>query len=131
MAKTKISKSKLMKRIVDRSRPLRASVPYEPQLLEDLKDPTFAAGYLTESIAGLDLDDEDTINLFFSALNDVLKAHGIENVAEKGGIKRDRIYKMLREHKNPTFATIMKVLGAVGMSMSFVPATTALHHTGT
>ena len=94
----------------------RYSSAYDPGLLEDLKDRTFAAEYLTAAIDG---NDDEEFEIFFSALANIVRAQGIEDVADKMETKRDTLYKMFR-HKNPTFRSLAKLLDAVGLGIAIV-----------
>ena len=48
------------------------SVPYEPQLLEDLKDLEFSTGFLSEVLAQGDDSDED-FEVLFGAIEKVMR----------------------------------------------------------
>jgi probable addiction module antidote protein len=95
----------------------KRSVAYEPQLLEDLKDINFAAQYLSQCIDGF---EDDEFEIFFSALCEIAKAHGIQNVAKKMNMTRDALYKAFRQH-NARFDTMNKMLDAVGLKFSVIP----------
>lgn len=49
-----------------------------------------------------------------AALGNVAKAIGMTKIAEETGLSRPSLYKALSEGAKPQFATIMKVLKAVG-----------------
>jgi probable addiction module antidote protein len=92
----------------------RASIPYEPFLLENLKDLDFAAEYLAHAVDGT---DDEEFEIFYSALENIVKAQGIENVAEKMDSSRDTLYKMFK-HQNATHRTLARLLDAVGLTLS-------------
>ena len=59
------------------------------------------------------------------ALGDVARARNMTDLAEKMGISRQGLYKTLSENGNPEFATIQKLITALGLQMSIItPAKT-------
>jgi len=54
------------------------------------------------------------------ALSDVARARNMTDLAEKMGISRQGLYKTLSENGNPEFATIQKLIAALGFQMSIV-----------
>jgi len=54
------------------------------------------------------------------ALSDVAHARNMTGLAEKMGISRQGLYKTLSENGNPEFATIQKLITALGLQMSIV-----------
>jgi len=54
------------------------------------------------------------------ALGDVARARNMTDLAEKMGISRQGLYKTLSENGNPEFATIQKLITALGLQMSIV-----------
>lgn len=80
-----------------------------------------ATDHLTdrESIAAyLDaaLEDGDP-ELLKAALGDVARSKGMTEIAEATGLSRTSLYKALSEGGNPEFATIVKVLHALGLKI--------------
>lgn len=57
------------------------------------------------------------------ALGNVAKAIGMTKIAEEAGLSRTSLYKALSEGAKPQFATIMKVLKAVGGQIQVNPTT--------
>lgn len=57
------------------------------------------------------------------AIGTVAKAIGMTKIAEETGLSRPSLYKALSEGAKPQFATIMKVLKAVGGQLHVNPAT--------
>jgi probable addiction module antidote protein len=53
-------------------------------------------------------------------LGDVAHARNMTDLAEKMGISRQGLYKTLSENGNPEFATIQKLITALGLQMSIV-----------
>ena len=73
-----------------------ASVPYEPLLIERLKDPSEAAAYLE---AVLEEGDQAAIML---ALRQIAQARGgIAEIARRAKLTREATYKMLSKSGNP------------------------------
>ena len=60
------------------------------------------------------------------ALGDVARARNMTDLAEKMGISRQGLYKTLSENGNPEFATIQKLITALGLQMSVVVPTKAI-----
>lgn len=57
------------------------------------------------------------------ALGDVARACGMSQLSRKTGISRIRLTKALSNGGNPSFATITKVLDALGYRIDIVPKT--------
>jgi probable addiction module antidote protein len=53
-----------------------------------------------------------------AALGVVARAKGMSNVARATGLAREQLYKSLSESGNPTFATTLAVLKALGFEMT-------------
>ncbi len=68
-----------------------------------------------DMIAYLDaaLEDGDPA-LIVAALGDIARAKGMTQVARETGLGRESLYKALSPSGNPEFATILKVLNALG-----------------
>ena len=62
------------------------------------------------------LDDGDPA-LVSAALGDVARARGMTEIAREAGLGRESLYKALYPEGNPEFATVMKVLRALGLSL--------------
>jgi probable addiction module antidote protein len=54
------------------------------------------------------------------ALADVARARNMTDLAAKMGISRQGLYKTLSEDGNPEFATIQKLITALGLQMSII-----------
>lgn len=93
------------------------SAPFDPRLMEALKDPQACVEYLIHSVDGFDDDDFDA---FFAALEDVCRAQGMNHVALRSEITRDALYKMFKSH-NPKLQTFSRLLGSVGLGIALVP----------
>jgi len=57
------------------------------------------------------------------AIGTVAKAIGMTKIAEETGLSRPSLYKALSDGSKPQFATIMKVLKAVGGQIHVNPTT--------
>lgn len=53
-----------------------------------------------------------------AALGDVAKARGMTTLARESGIAREALYRALSNKGNAEFATIMKVIGAMGLHLT-------------
>ncbi|MBP8203469.1 MAG: putative addiction module antidote protein [Pseudomonas sp.] len=78
-----------------------------------LNNPEEMAAYLD---ACLDEDPGDG-SLIRTALNDIARARGMTQIAREAGMGRESLYKALGEQGNPEFATIMKVVRALGLKL--------------
>ena len=81
----------------------------------------------TEEDMALYLDacvEEDTGDgkLVRAALNDVARARGMSQLARDAGISREGLYKALSASGNPEFATVLKVIKALGLKLHTTPA---------
>ena len=66
------------------------------------------------------LEDGDSSDLIV-AIGHVAKAIGMTKIAEKTGMSRPSLYKALSDGSKPQFATIMKVLEAIGGQINVKP----------
>lgn len=104
-----IQKSKQAKRDVK-------SVSYQDYLIESLKDPKEAAGYLNAALSGGD------IRVFLLALQNVIHAQGgIAKLSERTRKSRTSLYKSLSERGNPHLKSANELLTAMGMHFMVVP----------
>ena len=67
------------------------------------------------------LEDSDPA-LIAAALGDIARAKGMTQVAREAGLGRESLYKALSPDGNPEFATIMKVVSALGLQLHAAPA---------
>jgi probable addiction module antidote protein len=80
---------------------------------EFLKTPEEMAAYLD---ACFEEDAGDGV-LIRAALNDIARAKGMTQIARDAGLGRESLYKALGSTGNPEFATIMKVIKALGLRL--------------
>lgn len=59
------------------------------------------------------------------ALGDIARAQGMTKIAKDTGMSRESLYKALSGDRSPDFATILKVMGALGMSLHVAAAPSA------
>lgn len=79
---------------------------------EHLHSPEARADYLSIVFA-----DGDPVEIR-DALNVVARAQGMSEVAKAAGVTREGLYKTLGASGNPEFATVMRVIGAMGLRLS-------------
>ena len=93
-----------------------ASVPHREWLLEWLKDPENAAGYIEVS-----LEENDAAGLM-QALRNIADAQGgIAQLAQKTGLNREQLYRTLSERGNPELRSLVKILSASGLRLEVTP----------
>jgi probable addiction module antidote protein len=109
--------SKITKRAPRKgSRAVAPSVPYEPWLIEQLKDPAEAAAYLE---AVIEEGDQAALML---ALRQVAQAQGgIAEIARKAKLTREATYKMLSKSGNPELRSLKALLAATGLRIAVRP----------
>lgn len=56
--------------------------------------------------------------LFTKAIGDIARARGMMQLARDTGITREGLYKALGEQGNPSFATVVKVMHALGLQFN-------------
>lgn len=79
------------------------------ELLETDED---VVGFLEESAL------EGTPKEFLHALRTAARSQGMAALAEKIGASRTSLYKSLAEDANPSFATVYRVVEALGLRLS-------------
>ena len=55
--------------------------------------------------------------LVAAALGDVARAKGMSQIAQAAGLGRESLYKALSPEGNPEFATVLKVVRALGLKL--------------
>lgn len=92
------------------------TVSYQEYLIESLKDPEEAAGYLNAALEGGD------ISVFLLALRNVVQAHGgVTEISKKAQKGRTSLYKVLSEKGNPYLKNTNEILLAMGMHLAILP----------
>ena len=72
--------------------------------------------YITSA---LETGDADFVR---DALGIVARARGMAEIAKNAGLNRESLYKALGETGNPEFATVMRIVRALGLKLSARPA---------
>ena len=78
-----------------------------------LKSPEEMAAYLD---ACFEQDPGDG-SLIRAALNDIARAQGMSQLSRDTGLGRESLYKALGSSGNPQFATVIKVIKALGLKL--------------
>lgn len=92
------------------------TIDYHDYLIESLKDPCEAAGYLNAA-----LDDGD-IDGFLEALRNVVEAHGgMTKLSEKTSKGRNSLYKTISSNGNPYLRNTNEILHALGFHLAVTP----------
>lgn len=55
------------------------------------------------------------------ALGNIARARGMSEIARKTGLRRESLYKALSPEGNPEFATVFKVVQALGIKLNAEP----------
>lgn len=92
------------------------SKSYDEFLREELRDPEVAAEYLSAAL------EEGSVDQFLLALRHVADAHGgVGVLSDITDLNRQSMYRMLSERGNPTLASLLAVLRALGIDIAFRP----------
>ncbi len=60
---------------------------------------------------------ENDAALVVAALGDIARAKGMTQIAKQAGLGRESLYKALSPGGNPEFATVLKVVNALGLHL--------------
>jgi probable addiction module antidote protein len=82
---------------------------------EYLKTEEDIASYLQAA-----LDDGEPA-LIIHALGNIARARGMSQIARRTGLRRESLYKALSPEGNPEFATVLKVVQALGIQLHAEP----------
>jgi probable addiction module antidote protein len=85
-------------------------------IIEYLKTEEEMAAYLEAAL------EEGDPALVVAALGDIARAKGMTQIAREAGLGRESLYKALSPSGNPEFATILKVVDALGLRLPVEPA---------
>ena len=80
---------------------------------EHLRTPEDMAAYLDASIEEADGDAA----FVAKALGDIARARGMAQVATDTGLSRESLYKALSGERVPRFDTVLRVVGALGLTL--------------
>lgn len=80
---------------------------------EHLRTPAEMAAYLEACF-----DEANGDAAFIAkALGDIARAKGMAQVARDAGLSRESLYKALSGDRSPSFDTILRVIGALGLKL--------------
>jgi probable addiction module antidote protein len=85
-------------------------------IIDHLKTEEEMAAYLEAAL------EEGDPALVVAALGDIARARGMTQIAREAGLGRESLYKALSPTGNPEFATILKVVNALGLRLHVEPA---------
>jgi probable addiction module antidote protein len=83
---------------------------------EHLKTDEDIAAYLEAAV------EEGDARLLVVAIGNVARAKGMTLIAKEAGVSREALYRALSPYGNPEFATVAKVLQAMGYKLHVKPA---------
>lgn len=63
--------------------------------------------------------EENDIKFLFSAIGDIVRAKNLSQLSKETGISREGIYKAFSDDGNPAFATVFKIISALGLKINF------------
>ena len=84
---------------------------------EHLRSPEEMAAYLEACLEEANADAA----FIAKALGDIARAKGMSQVARDAGLSRESLYKALSSEGNPEFATVLKVVQALGIKLNAEP----------
>ena len=83
--------------------------PWDPA--EHLQTDEDMAAYLNVAL------EEGDLSLIMATLGDIARARRMAIVAQETGLGRESLYKSLSPDGNPEFATVLKVVRALGLQL--------------
>lgn len=95
------------------------SEDFEPFMLEKLKDPERAVGFLNIALEEYILDGD--YNSFTGAIKKVLKAHNISEISRQTGISNKHIHRIISNESKPTFDLLVKLFKYLGYTFELKP----------
>jgi len=87
--------------------------PFDPA--EYLDDNESMAAYMSEAL------QSDNPAFIADALGVVARARGMSEVAREAGVSRESLYRALSADGNPEFATVLRVVRALGLQLTAIP----------
>jgi len=90
---------------------MRKTIISRFDVAEHLRTPEEMAAYLEACLEEAGGDAA----FIAKALGDIARAKGMTQVARDAGLSRESLYKALSGERSPDFATILKVLNALGL----------------
>jgi probable addiction module antidote protein len=95
------------------------TTPYD--VAEHLRTPEEMAVYLEVCIEEANGDAA----FVAKALGDIARAKGMSQVARDAGLSRESLYKALSGERIPSLDTVLKVIGALGLTLRAEPIVSA------
>lgn len=92
---------------------MRKTTTSRYDVAEHLRTPEDMAAYLEACLEEADGDAA----FVAKALGDIARAKGMTQVARDAGLSRESLYKALSGERSPSFATILKVTAALGLTL--------------
>ncbi len=77
------------------------------------------AAYMTEALATRDPA------VIGRALGAIARARGMTRISRETGLSRESLYRALSADGNPEFATVLRIMEAMGLRLTAEPATKA------
>lgn len=62
--------------------------------------------------------EDGDASLIAATIGDAARAHGMTKLANDTGLAREALYRSLSSEGNPEFATVLKVLDALGIKLT-------------
>ena len=90
------------------------TLPWDPA--EHLETEEDMAAYLKVAL------EEGDLSLIMATLGDIARARRMATVAQESGLGRESFYKSLSPNGNPEFATVLKVVRALGLRLQATSA---------
>lgn len=100
-----------MRKKVSKSSVKTKTVSYD--VADQLRTPEEMAAYLDAWL----VEAPDDVAGIARALGDIARAKGMSRVADATGLSRESLYKALSENGNPSLATVLKVVKALGLRL--------------
>ena len=91
------------------------TVDFKDHLFDQLRDPQYAAGYLTAAL-------EEGDDVFLLAVRDVAQAQGgLGSLSQATKLNRENLYDMLSAEGNPRLSSLTSILNKLGFEVTFRP----------
>lgn len=89
---------------------------YDEYLIETLKNPKEAEGYLNASLEAY-MEDNDAMALMLSLEHLARAKYSITQMAKQTGIPRQNLYKIFDNEINPNFNTVFTLIKSLGFRL--------------
>ena len=81
-------------------------------VLDGLRNDEEIAAYLDAAL------EDGNYDFFISALDDAVRASGVNAMAKKMGVNRQSLYKSFNKGSKPNFETVFKAINSLGFRFS-------------